>query len=216
MGLFTIGGINPRTARYYSYVETYGGGQGAVLNQDGMDGVHTNMTNTRNTPVEVIEIAYPLRVHKYSLVQDTDGAGKFRGGLGLTRELEVLDHAPVMSLGTDRLKLHPWGLKGGKAGGTVGSRIITPAGEEIPLPSKTTREVAPGSRIILQTAGAGGYGDPYSRDPQRVRQDVIEGFISIERAKDAYGVVLNAKTYEVDAAATRAKRKQKARTDLHE
>ncbi len=216
MGLFTIGGINPRTARYYSYVETYGGGQGAVLNQDGMDGVHTNMTNTRNTPVEVIEIAYPLRVHKYSLVPDTDGAGKFRGGLGLTRELEVLDHAPVMSLGTDRLKLHPWGLKGGKAGGTVGSRIITPAGEEIPLPSKTTREVAPGSRIILQTAGAGGYGDPYSRDPQRVRQDVIEGFISIERAKDAYGVVLNAKTYEVDAAATRAKRKQKARTDLHE
>jgi N-methylhydantoinase B len=208
MGLFTIGGIDPRTTRYYSYVETYGGGQGAVVNQDGMDGVHTNMTNTRNTPVEVIEIAYPLRVHKYSLVPDTDGPGKFRGGLGLTRELEVLDHAPVMSLGTDRLKLHPWGLKGGKAGGTVGSRIITAAGDEIPLPSKTTREVAPGSRIILQTAGAGGYGDPYSRDPERVRQDVIEGFISIERAKDAYGVVLNAETYEVDDATTRDKRKQ--------
>jgi N-methylhydantoinase B len=203
MGLFTIGGIDPRTTRYYSYVETYGGGQGAVVNQDGMDGVHTNMTNTRNTPVEVIEIAYPLRVHKYSLVPDTDGPGK-------TRELEVLDHAPVMSLGTDRLKLHPWGLKGGKAGGTVGSRIITAAGEEIPLPSKTTREVAPGSRIILQTAGAGGYGDPYSRDPEQVRQDVIEGFISIERAKEAYGVVLNAKTYEVDQTATRAERKQKA------
>jgi N-methylhydantoinase B len=211
MGLFTIGGIDPRTARYYSYVETYGGGQGALVNQDGMDGVHTNMTNTRNTPVEVIEIAYPLLVNKYSLVPDTDGPGKFRGGLGLTRELEVLDHAPVMSLGTDRLKLHPWGLKGGKAGGTVGSRIITAAGEEIPLPSKTTREVAPGSRIILQTAGAGGYGDPYSRDPQRVRQDVIEGFISVKRAKDAYGVVLNAKTHEVDDAATRAERKQKAR-----
>jgi N-methylhydantoinase B len=78
MGLFTIGGIDPRTTRYYSYVETYGGGQGAVVNQDGMDGVHTNMTNTRNTPVEVIEIAYPLRVHKYSLVPDTDGPGKFR------------------------------------------------------------------------------------------------------------------------------------------
>jgi N-methylhydantoinase B len=70
--------------------------------------------------------------------------------------------------------------------------------------------VAPGSRIILQTAGAGGYGDPYRRDPQRVRQDVIEGFISVERAKEAYGVVLNAKTHEIDAAATRAERKQKA------
>jgi len=114
------------------------------------------------------------------------------------------------------LKLHPWGLKGGKAGGTVGSRILTAAGEEIALPSKTTREVAPGSRIILQTAGAGGYGDPYSRDPQRVRQDVIEGFISIERAKEAYGVVLNAETYKVDAAATRTERKKKARTGLQE
>ncbi len=216
MGLFTIGGIDPRTGRYYSYVETYGGGQGAVVNQDGMDGIHTNMTNTRNTPVEVIEIAYPLLVNKYSLVPDTDGPGKFRGGLGLTRELEVLDHTPIMSLGTDRLKLHPWGLKGGKPGGTVGSRIVTTAGEEIPLPSKTTREVAPGSRIILQTAGAGGYGDPYGRDPQRVRQDVIEGFIGIARAKAGYGVVLNAKTYEIDQAATRAARKQKADPELQE
>ena len=94
------------------------------------------------------------------------------------------------------------------------AETITAAGEEIPLPSKTTREVAPGSRIILQTAGAGGYGNPYKRDPQQVRQDVIEGFISIERAKEAYGVVLNPKTYEVDDAATRAERKQKAGTDL--
>ena len=85
MGLFTIGGLNPSTGQYYSYVETYGGGQGATYNQDGMDGVHTNMTNTRNTPVEVIEIAYPLRVERYGLVQDTDGAGRQRGGLGLTR-----------------------------------------------------------------------------------------------------------------------------------
>jgi N-methylhydantoinase B len=76
--------------------------------------------------------------------------------------------------------------------------------------------VAPGSRIILQTAGAGGYGDPYDRDPQHVRQDVIEGFIGIARAKAAYGVVLDAKTYEIDQAATRAERKQKAGTEFQE
>ncbi|MBW1713044.1 MAG: hydantoinase B/oxoprolinase family protein [Deltaproteobacteria bacterium] len=85
MSIFTIGGLDPRTGEYYSYVETYGGGQGAVINQDGMDGVHTNMTNTRNTPVEVIEIAYPLRVEKYGLLPNTDGPGRFRGGARIFR-----------------------------------------------------------------------------------------------------------------------------------
>jgi N-methylhydantoinase B len=209
MGLFTIGGIDPRTGQYYSYVETYGGGQGAVFNQDGMDGVHTNMTNTRNTPVEVIEIAYPLLVNRYGLEPDTDGPGQFRGGLGLTRELEVIGHSPTMNLGSDRLKLHPWGLDGGKPGGTVGSRIVMPTGEVVPLPSKTTREVPAGSRIILQTAGAGGFGNPYRRDPDRVQKDVQQGFISIGRAKKAYGVVLNAETLEIDTEATEAIRLQK-------
>ena len=130
MGLFTIGGIDPRTGGYYSYVETYGGGQGAVHNQDGMDGVHTNMTNTRNTPVEVIEIAYPLRVDRYGLVPDTDGPGEFRGGLGLTRELTVLDHSPVMSLGSDRLNLSPWGLAGGGPGRDRGLLHRHPGGEK--------------------------------------------------------------------------------------
>ncbi|MGD9124170.1 MAG: hydantoinase B/oxoprolinase family protein, partial [Desulfarculaceae bacterium] len=102
MSIFTIGGVHPRTGVYYSYVETYGGGQGAACNADGMDGVHTNMTNTRNTPVEVIEQSYPLRVEKYSLVPDSDGAGEFRGGLGLTREITVLEHEATISLGTER------------------------------------------------------------------------------------------------------------------
>jgi N-methylhydantoinase B len=155
MGLFTIGGMDPRTRQYYSYVETYGGGQGAVVNQDGMDGVHTNMTNTRNTPVEVIEIAYPLRVEKYGLVPNTDGPGRYRGGLGLTRELTVLDHSPMMTLGSDRLKIPPWGLQGGDPGGTVGSFIETPDGEREMLPSKVTRAVEPGTRIVLRTAGFG-------------------------------------------------------------
>jgi N-methylhydantoinase B len=202
MGLFTIGGIDPRSGRYYSYVETYGGGQGAVFNQDGMDGVHTNMTNTRNTPAEVIEIAYPLLVNGYGLVPDTDGPGKFRGGLGLTRELAVINHTPTMSLGSDRLKLRPWGLMGGEGGGCVGSRIIAPDGEEIPLPSKTTREVASESRIILQTAGGGGYGRPFDRSPEKVLEDVKQGFIGLARAESSYGVVIDNQTMMVDQPAT--------------
>jgi len=202
MGLFTIGGVDPRTRQYYSYVETYGGGQGAVVNQDGMDGVHTNMTNTRNTPVEVIEIAYPLRVEKYGLVPNTEGPGRYRGGLGLTRELTVLDHSPTMTLGSDRLKIPPWGLQGGGSGGTVGSFIEKPDGEREMLPSKVTRAVEPGTRIVLRTAGGGGYGDPERRDPQKVGTDVQEGFIDIQRAREHYGVVIDKNSGEVDLKAT--------------
>jgi N-methylhydantoinase B len=75
MSNFPIGGVDPRTAEYYSYVETYGGGHGAMQGQDGMDGVHTNMTNTRNAPAEVIEISYPLRVQRYGLGPDSEGPG---------------------------------------------------------------------------------------------------------------------------------------------
>ena len=206
MGLFTIGGMDPRTRQYYSYVETYGGGQGAVVNQDGMDGVHTNMTNTRNTPVEVIEIAYPLRVEKYGLVPNTDGPGRYRGGLGLTRELIVLDHSPVMTQGSDRLELHPWGLQGGGPGGTVGSFIETPDGLKEKLPSKVTRAVEPGTRIVLRTAGGGGYGDPQRRVPEKVKNDVQEGFIDIQRAREQYGVVIDKDSGEVDLQATKALR----------
>jgi N-methylhydantoinase B len=202
MCLFTIGGIHPRTGAYYSYVETYGGGQGAVFNQDGMDGVHTNMTNTRNTPVEVIEIAYPLTVERYGLIPDTDGPGRFRGGLGLTRELTVEDHPAVINLSSDRLKLRPWGLAGGQPGGTVDSALRLASGETVPLPSKTTRPVEPGTRVLLRTAGGGGYGDPFRREPQRVREDVADGLISIRRARERYGVALDPGSLAVDPIET--------------
>lgn len=207
MCVFTIGGINPRSGSYYSYVETYGGGQGAVFNQDGMDGVHTNMTNTRNTPAEVIEIAYPLRVDRYGLVPNTDGPGRFRGGLGLTRELTVLDHHATINLSSDRLKIRPWGLAGGNAGGTVDSSLTSSTGVKTALPSKTTRSVAPGTRIALRTAGGGGYGSPYLRDPELVRSDVVNGYVSLERAKTEYGVSLDPVGFKINLKETEILRK---------
>ncbi|MDO9228659.1 MAG: hydantoinase B/oxoprolinase family protein [Syntrophales bacterium] len=209
MCLFTIGGINPRNGAYYSYVETYGGGQGALFNQDGMDGVHTNMTNTRNTPVEVIEISYPLIVDRYGLVPDTDGPGRFRGGLGLTRELKVVDHEATITLSSDRLKISPWGLSGGHPGGTVGSYLQTPNGMKIALPSKTTRRVDPGTKIVLKTAGGGGYGSPFLREPDLVKNDVISGHISADRAKREYGVFINKITNEIDQKKTENLRRKK-------
>jgi N-methylhydantoinase B len=209
MSIFTIGGSDPESALYYSYVETYGGGQGAVFNADGMDGVHSNMTNTRNTPVEVIEIAYPLRVEKYGLVTDTEGAGQFRGGLGLTREITILEHEATISIGTERRKIKPWGLAGGQPGGPSKTWIESPQGEIQTLPSKVTTALPPGTKIVLQTAGAGGYGDPFKRDPISVATDVAEGFITAARARQAYGVAIDERTGRPDEALTKTLRQQR-------
>jgi N-methylhydantoinase B len=208
MSIFTIGGANPESGLYYSYVETYGGGQGAMYNADGMDGVHSNMTNTRNTPAEVIEIAYPLRVEKYGLVPDTDGAGQFRGGLGLTREITILEHEATISIGTERRKIKPWGLAGGQPGGPSQTWIVTPQGDTQTLPTKVTTILPPGTKIVLQTAGAGGYGDPFTRDSKSVATDVAEGFITAARARQAYGVAIDQKTGTPDEALTKTLRQK--------
>ena len=112
MNLINVGGIDPRTGVYYNYVETYGGGQGALHNQDGMDGVHTHMTNTRNAPAEVIECSYPFRIERYGLVPDSEGAGQYRGGVGMTREIVTLAEETTFSLSADRRKIGPWGVFG--------------------------------------------------------------------------------------------------------
>lgn len=156
MSNFTIGGLDAR-GRYYSYVETYGGGQGAKWNQDGLDGVHVNMTNTRNTPVEVIEMNYPLRVERYGLVPGSGGRGRFRGGAGMVREITVLEKA-VVSVSTERSSIAPWGLEGGGPGQTARCYLKLPGAEWKAMPGKFTREVPAGTSITLETAGGGGFG----------------------------------------------------------
>jgi len=210
MSIFTIGGVDPRSEGYYSYVETYGGGQGALINEDGMDGVHVHMTNTMNTPTEVIEIAYPLRVERYGLVPDSEGPGRFRGGLGLTREVTTVGHRATISIGTERRKIRPWGLMGGKEGGPSDAWIVYPDGEKKSLPVKTTIQVEEGTRIALRTAGGGGFGDPRERMPDQVALDVVEGFISTKRALEEYAVVVDG-AGKVDEEATGQLRKKTLR-----
>jgi len=183
-----FGGMNPRTRRYFSYVETYGGGYGAASDQDGIDGVHTHMTNSHNAPTEVIEMTYPLRVERYGLVPDSEGAGRFRGGFGMTRELRVLETRMSARASTDRAATGPYGLAGGGNGGTARLFIESSEGDRSPLPSKSTFEVHPGEKVVIQTAGGGGWGDPRRRDPEKVRLDVRHGLISVQRAMEVYGV----------------------------
>ncbi|OPX80793.1 MAG: Hydantoinase B/oxoprolinase [Pelotomaculum sp. PtaB.Bin013] len=167
-------------------METYGGGQGAKFNQDGMDGVHVNMTNTMNTPVEVIEMNYPLRVDRYALITDTGGPGEFRGGTGLAREITVLEDATV-SLSTERNIVKPWGMQGGLPGQSSRCFIKIPGGKREEIPGKVTREVPGGTTIILETAGGGGFGKPSGRNPAAVRQDVKNGLVSSTAALEDYG-----------------------------
>lgn len=143
----------------FAYYETIGGGQGARPGRDGMDGVHTGMTNTKNTPVEAIEYAYPLRILRYELREGTGGAGRFRGGMGIRRDVEILAERATVSLQTERRRSRPWGLAGGEPG-APGENVLLRAGREEILPDKCTIELGRGDVVSVRTPGGGGHGTP--------------------------------------------------------
>jgi N-methylhydantoinase B len=143
------------------YYETIGGGQGGRPGRGGMSGVHTAMTNTRDTPVEALERALPLRVRRYSLRERSGGAGEYPGGDGIVRELEVLEPATV-SLVTERRVSSPWGLAGGEPG-APGANHLLPGGDAASaraLPDKVTVDLVEGDVIRIETPGGGGWGSP--------------------------------------------------------
>lgn len=176
MNVVTIGGDDPRTGESYAYIEAYGGGQGAASGIDGMDGLQSTTSNTRNAPAEVIERYYPLRVLRYGLVAGSGGDGEFRGGLGLQREF-AFDADATVSIVSDRHAVRPWGLFGGGPGAPARCVQTRPNGTEVALPPKVTRRVKKGSRLLLATAGGGGYGDPARRDLTRRAADERDGLV---------------------------------------
>lgn len=200
MNNITFGGIDPRTESPYAFYETQGGGFGGRLGKDGMDGVHVHMSNTLNTPVEVLETAYPLRVEQYTFREDTGGAGEFRGGLGLRRDISVRDHQASFSLLAERHQHAPYGLRGG-GDGTPGAayRLTEERGpgasthevgfevsEDERLPQKAVRELDPGTTISIHTPGGGGYGDPADRETKAIIRDIELGKVSVETARKQY------------------------------
>ena len=174
MNNVTIGGVDPRTGKYFTYYETIAGGFGARYNKDGVDGIHSHMTNTLNTPVEALESAYPLRVRRYELVRGSGGRGRFRGGLGIRRETEILAQRSTISLMGERQRHGPWGLIGGKSG-AAGTYGIARGEKMTTLSSKTTRSANIGDVLNVTTPGGGGYGTPSQRASNRIRQDIADG-----------------------------------------
>jgi N-methylhydantoinase B len=157
MNNLTIGGIDSRNGAEFSYYETVAGGMGARPSLDGMDAVHTHMTNSLNTPAEALEYAYPLRVRRYRVRKGSGGKGKQKGGDGVIREIETL--APArMSLLADRRKRAPYGLHGGEDGAVGGAFLIHRDGSEEQLPSKGSRQMEAGDRVRIESPGGGGFG----------------------------------------------------------
>ncbi|MGQ4555487.1 hydantoinase B/oxoprolinase family protein [Halobellus sp. GM3] len=153
----------------FAYYETIGGGAGATANTDGIDGAQVGMTNTLNTPVEVLEATYPLTVERYAFRPGTGGDGAHRGGLGVERSLTVARDATV-SLLTERRRNRPRGISGGEDG-SRGENLL----DGVPVGAKTTTDVAAGTTITVRTPGGGGHGPPSDRDPGARETDRRDG-----------------------------------------
>jgi N-methylhydantoinase B len=181
-------GHDPRHDRHYVYLETLGGGFGGRFTKDGKDGVQVHITNTSNLPVESIEMEYPLLVESYGFVENSGGAGKHRGGLGLRRVVRPVGHTMTFSGQGERFVNKPWGLFGGGSGGT-GKFVKLSGGSEVPLPTKPANlDVKPDEAIVIETPGAGGYGRPSEREPAAVENDFRSGKFSRAFIKANYGV----------------------------
>jgi N-methylhydantoinase B len=157
MNNLTIGGIDPRTGKPFTYYETIAGGMGARPTKDGVAGVHCHMTNSLNTPAEALEYAYPLRVRQYSLRGASGGEGQYRGGDGIVREIEVLTDAEVTLL-ADRRVNGPYGLSGGNAGAPGRTEILRADGTTELLPGKCSVRLRMGERVRVLSPGGGGWG----------------------------------------------------------
>jgi N-methylhydantoinase B len=201
-------GNDPRTQRPFVTQSIEGGGWGGRPTGDGeAASVSVCQGDVRNAPIEKMELRWPILVHRRELRGDSGGPGTHRGGLGLETEVEGLveGHWSLSDMG--RQAYPPWGIEGGKPGATSATLMKLP-GEEAYKPVNVVRHLVPaGTSAVIATAGGGGWGDPFRRDPQLVRQDVVEGYVTIESAAREYGVVLDPETLEIDAAATETLRR---------
>jgi N-methylhydantoinase B len=186
--ILTLGGTDPRTgSRYVSY-ETIKGGFGARPNKDGINTICAGISNTMNTPIEVLEMAFPMRLLEYSIEPDSGGPGKYRGGNGSRRIWQLLDNAEATgSLCIERMKSPPFGLQGGKPGAAATVTLTTPDGETRDLKGKGAFHAPAGSIVNMRTTGSGGMGDPAERSAEAIRADLEDGYVTPESASRDYG-----------------------------
>jgi N-methylhydantoinase B len=186
--LYVLSGTDPRTGAFFVSYETLAGGYGARANRDGVDGVRVHASGSSNLPVEALEHAYPFRVERYALWDDSGGAGQYRGGAGVVRDYRVLADDIVVSLSSERQHVAAAGMTGGGSGalgvfilnpGTPGERKLPAAAADLRLPRDSILRIA--------TPAGGGYGKARNREPRAVERDVREGRVSDTTARKVYG-----------------------------
>lgn len=180
-------------------VEPMVGGTGARFGSDGIDGRDSGISNLSNNPVETIESEVGVRILRYCLRPDSGGPGRWRGGCGLELQFEALTDGFLLARGLERLRFRPWGVAGGGPG--LPAELVvnekTPAEQRLRIVD--VHPLRAGDLVTLRTSGAGGHGDPYLRDPAAVLADVTAGLVSVEHARDAYGVVVRDGLVDVKA-----------------
>jgi N-methylhydantoinase B len=184
--VLAFGGTRPDGTRFVTG-ELVAGGAGASRAKDGVDVIETDATNCMNLPAEALELDAPIRVHRTALRCDSGGAGTHRGGLGLVREYEILSGEVRFTHRGERHFIAPKGRAGGHDGAMARTVIHRRDGSEEVVPSKIVTTLHAGERVVFETAGGGGYGDPARRDPAAVAADVVDGKVSNEGAR-GYGV----------------------------
>lgn len=207
--LATLIGISPKDQQVIiAGISHVGGGWGAKINADGVSAtIAMNDGDTHNSPVELLEVKYPFIVERYGLVPDSGGAGRYRGGLGAER---VVRPRANLRLTThmDRSQCAPWGLFGGHDGmaNRVAIRTNGRIKDDLPNAKVFVLPLKPGDAVIARGGGGGGFGSPLERPAEKVREDVYQGYVTVEAARKLYGVVIDPDTLALDAPATEALR----------
>jgi N-methylhydantoinase B len=196
----TFGGFDPGRNRRFVAYELILSGTGGRAGKDGSEAM-ASAFNASNIPVEAQEANHPIIVERFELIRDSSGPGRFRGGSGVRRDLRFLATEGKFTNLAERQRFAPFGLFGGKPGAR-GRTVINPGPNERVVHGKESSEFQHGDVVSFQQPGAGGYGDPATRDPAKVLDDVQNDFISLGTARDAYGVVIDPRTWTVDRAAT--------------
>lgn len=192
--------------RLVLFREALMGAWGAGAGREGIDGAANPACNIGNAPIEAVEHQAPVRVERYELLPDSGGAGEFRGGMSVVRELRFLGDHAILQLRSDRRRFPPYGLAGGETGGPSGTWLHDGTTWR-ELPTKFTRSLGHGEVLRHVTAGAGGYGDPLRRDPAAVLADVRDGKVTESAARAEFGVALHPHSLRVDEESTSALRR---------
>jgi N-methylhydantoinase B len=187
-GIFTLGGIDPRNGEPYVSYEAIKGGFGARPTKDGINCVASGIGNMMNTPIEVLEMSFPVRIEAYEVVGDSGGAGRYRGGCASRRVFRLLGAPAHAAVCCERTKSAPFGLFGAKPGAPGRVTLVDADGNVRELNSKGAFMVPAEGQVVYQVPGSGGYGPASQRDPERLRDDLINGYVSPQQARRDYGI----------------------------